>query len=449
MAHHGSLSRERRSLVESRLRAGELRALVATASLELGIDIGPIDLVCQIASPRSLATFLQRVGRSGHRRGATPEGRLFPMTRDDLVECCALLAGLRAGRLDAIEPPVAPLDILAQQLVAECAARGKALTGSAGRPERRQTPRAGGYDAETATAGSARTTSITWSAGRRPSPRWAGRTSTRSWSCVSSGVATGRGTAGGLPASGPRPPPAPRPARRPAGRAHLRGCDPRERRLPRGRRARRGGRGQRQRGLGDRVDGRRRLPARQHLVADHPGDRRARCGWSTPRGRRPRCPSGWGRRRDAPASSPRRCPPSAPRSTRRSHGGDRRPRWPGWSPACGVTEEVAAQAVDVPGGGPGRARPAAHPRARSSWSAASTSPAAPRSWCTRPSGHGSIAGSGWRCASASAPPSTSSCRRRPATTRCCSRSGPSTAFRSRTCPGSSPPRASRRCCAGR
>jgi len=146
MAHHGSLSRERRTLVESRLRAGELRALVATASLELGIDIGPIDLVCQIASPRSLATFLQRVGRSGHRRDAIPRGRLFPTTRDDLVECCALLAGLRAGRLDAIEPPVAPLDILAQQLVAECAAREE-LTGSAGRPEQPQTPRGGGYAA--------------------------------------------------------------------------------------------------------------------------------------------------------------------------------------------------------------------------------------------------------------------------------------------------------------
>jgi ATP-dependent Lhr-like helicase len=121
-AHHGSLSKERRLKVETRLRAGDLRALVATASLELGIDIGPVELVCQIASPRSLATFLQRVGRSGHSRGGTPKGRLFPMTRDELVECSALLAGVRAGRLDAIRPPVAPLDILAQQIVAECAA---------------------------------------------------------------------------------------------------------------------------------------------------------------------------------------------------------------------------------------------------------------------------------------------------------------------------------------
>src|SRR6202011_1590213 len=105
-----------------RLRAGELRALVATASLELGIDIGPVELVCQIASPRSMATFLQRVGRSGHHRGGLPKGRLFPMTRDELVECCALLAGVQGGNLDAIAPPVAPLDILAQQIVAESAA---------------------------------------------------------------------------------------------------------------------------------------------------------------------------------------------------------------------------------------------------------------------------------------------------------------------------------------
>ncbi len=121
-SHHGSLSKDRRTRVESRLRAGELRALVATASLELGIDIGPVELVCQIGSPRSLATFLQRVGRSGHSRGGTPKGRLYPLTRDELVECAALIAGVRAGHLDALHPPVAPLDILAQQIVAEVAA---------------------------------------------------------------------------------------------------------------------------------------------------------------------------------------------------------------------------------------------------------------------------------------------------------------------------------------
>ncbi|HET7874064.1 MAG TPA: DEAD/DEAH box helicase, partial [Methylomirabilota bacterium] len=121
-AHHGSLSKARRLSLEERLRQGDLKALIATASLELGIDIGPVDLVCQIGSPRSLATFLQRVGRSGHARGAIPKGRLYPTSRDELVECAALLRGVRAGRLDRVLPPVAPLDVLAQQIVAACAA---------------------------------------------------------------------------------------------------------------------------------------------------------------------------------------------------------------------------------------------------------------------------------------------------------------------------------------
>ncbi|HKA15366.1 MAG TPA: DEAD/DEAH box helicase [Myxococcota bacterium] len=121
-AHHGSLAVDRRQRIERRLRDGELAALVATASLELGIDIGPVELVCQLGSPRGLSTFLQRVGRSGHARGAVPKGRLFPTTRDELVECAAVVRGVRAGELDAIHPPVAPLDILAQQIVAACAA---------------------------------------------------------------------------------------------------------------------------------------------------------------------------------------------------------------------------------------------------------------------------------------------------------------------------------------
>jgi ATP-dependent helicase Lhr and Lhr-like helicase len=121
-AHHGSLSKERRQRVEARLRGGDLRALVATASLELGIDIGPVELVCQIGSPRSFATFLQRVGRSNHTRTGIPSGRLYPTTRDELVECAALLRGARAGRLDALVMPSCPLDILAQQMVAECSA---------------------------------------------------------------------------------------------------------------------------------------------------------------------------------------------------------------------------------------------------------------------------------------------------------------------------------------
>ncbi len=124
-AHHGSLSRERRQRVEQRLRAGELRALVATASLELGIDVGPVELVCQIGSPHSIATFLQRVGRANHQRGGVPRGIIYPTTRDELVECAALLASVRRGRLDSLHPPELPLDILAQQIVAEVAARGE------------------------------------------------------------------------------------------------------------------------------------------------------------------------------------------------------------------------------------------------------------------------------------------------------------------------------------
>ena len=120
-SHHGSLSKERRLRVEQRLKAGDLQALVCTASLELGIDIGSIDLVCQIGSPRSVATFLQRVGRSGHALGLRPQGRLFPTSRDELIECAALIRAVKAGRLDRIVQPVAPLDILAQQIVAECA----------------------------------------------------------------------------------------------------------------------------------------------------------------------------------------------------------------------------------------------------------------------------------------------------------------------------------------
>jgi ATP-dependent helicase Lhr and Lhr-like helicase len=121
-AHHGSLSKDRRARVEQRLREGSLKVLVATASLELGIDIGPVELVCQVGSPRSIATFLQRVGRSGHSRFATPVGRLYPLTRDELVECTALLRAVHGGRLDVLHLPLAPLDVLAQQIVAECSA---------------------------------------------------------------------------------------------------------------------------------------------------------------------------------------------------------------------------------------------------------------------------------------------------------------------------------------
>src|SRR5271156_5340314 len=121
-SHHGSLSRLRRLAVEGKLKSGEIRALVATASLELGIDIGTVDLVCQIGSPRSIATALQRIGRAGHWRGAVPKGRLFATTRDELMECAALVRAIYRGELDRILIPESPLDILAQQIVAACAA---------------------------------------------------------------------------------------------------------------------------------------------------------------------------------------------------------------------------------------------------------------------------------------------------------------------------------------
>ena len=126
-AHHGSLSRARRLLAEERLKAGELRAVVATASLELGIDVGAVDLACVIGSPRSVAVALQRIGRSGHALGGTPRGRFFPLTRDQLLECAAIVRGARRGVLDAIALRDAPLDILAQQIVAmaACEDRGE------------------------------------------------------------------------------------------------------------------------------------------------------------------------------------------------------------------------------------------------------------------------------------------------------------------------------------
>src|SRR5437879_4131887 len=121
LPHHGSLSRTLRFEAESRLKGGDLRAVVATASLELGIDIGTVDLVCQIGSPRSIAVALQRVGRSGHWVGALPKGRLFVTTRDALWECAELVRAIRAGELDRLEIPHGPLDILAQQIVATAA----------------------------------------------------------------------------------------------------------------------------------------------------------------------------------------------------------------------------------------------------------------------------------------------------------------------------------------
>ena len=122
-AHHGSLSKERRLEAEQRLKRGELQVLVATASLELGIDIGDVDLVCQLGSTRSINAFLQRVGRAGHSVGGLSKGRLFPLSRDELVECAALLDAVRRGELDRLRIPMAPLDVLSQQITAEVSAR--------------------------------------------------------------------------------------------------------------------------------------------------------------------------------------------------------------------------------------------------------------------------------------------------------------------------------------
>lgn len=120
-AHHGSLAREQRLMAEQRLKSGDLSALVATASLELGIDIGDVNLVCQLGSTRSIASFLQRVGRSNHTVEGFPKGRIFPLSRDELVECAAIIDAVRRGELDRLEIPERPLDILAQQIVAAVA----------------------------------------------------------------------------------------------------------------------------------------------------------------------------------------------------------------------------------------------------------------------------------------------------------------------------------------
>ena len=238
-AHHGSLSKDRRHRVERRLRAGDLKALVATASLELGIDVGPVELVCQIGSPRSIATFLQRVGRSNHTRHGTPRGRLYPLTRDELVECTALMAAIRAGRLDALHPPVAPLDILAQQIVAETGA------------EEWRTDDL--YELFT--------------------PAYPYRDLSRedfdaAVDQVSDGIMTGRGrgppgsiTTTSTVSSGA--------ARGPVCGAHLRRRHPRDLRHAGDRRARRHLHRHGQRRLGHGVDGRRHLPARHQLLA-HP-----------------------------------------------------------------------------------------------------------------------------------------------------------------------------------
>jgi ATP-dependent Lhr-like helicase len=147
-AHHGSLSRKLRLEAERKLKEGQVKVLVATASLELGIDVGTVDLVCHIGSPRSIAVALQRVGRSGHWRGAVPKGRFFVTTRDDLAECAVLVRAIRRGELDRLIFPQASLDVLAQQIVACCAASGTASAGdeSNGQPDDKSSSNEAGWD---------------------------------------------------------------------------------------------------------------------------------------------------------------------------------------------------------------------------------------------------------------------------------------------------------------
>src|SRR5437762_2131660 len=145
-AHHGSLSRKLRLAAEKKLKDGQIKVLVATASLELGIDIGTVDLVVQISSPRAIAVALQRVGRSGHWRGAVPKGRFFVTTRDDLLECAALVRGIRRGELDRLMIPESPLDILAQQIVATCATNHAARQPHSRAPELEFIPETGQVD---------------------------------------------------------------------------------------------------------------------------------------------------------------------------------------------------------------------------------------------------------------------------------------------------------------
>jgi ATP-dependent Lhr-like helicase len=125
VAHHGSMARRTRLEAERRLKHGEVPVVVATASLELGIDVGAVDLVCHVGSPRALATAIQRVGRSGHARGAVPKGIFFPLTRDDLLQTAAAVRAVRAGELDRLSVPAGGRDVLAQQCVATLASTGE------------------------------------------------------------------------------------------------------------------------------------------------------------------------------------------------------------------------------------------------------------------------------------------------------------------------------------
>ena len=198
LPHHGSLSRRLRLEAEARLKGGELRAVVATASLELGIDIGTVDLVCQIGSPRSIAVALQRIGRSGHWVGARPHGRLFATTRDELIECAALVRAIRSGELDRRR------------------FRKRRSIFSRSRSWRPAPAKNG-----------PKTRSSIWSAALIPTARWRAAISTQIVAMLSEGIVTSRGRARRLSASRPGESSRARTPRRAPGRHHIRRRDSR------------------------------------------------------------------------------------------------------------------------------------------------------------------------------------------------------------------------------
>ena len=347
-AHHGSLAKEQRLDAEQRLKRGELKALVATASLELGIDIGDVDLVCQLGSPRSIASFLQRVGRSGHAVDGTPKGPAVPA----LARRARRMRGADRQRAARRARPADDAGAAARR---------------AGAADRRRSRRAGMERGR---------------ALRAAPPRLA----------VSRAAARGfrrrGGHAGGRLQHPPRParrahpsrrgqPHAARPARRAADRADLRRHHPRQRRLPGAARAGEPRHRHGERGFRGREHGRRRLPARQHELS-HPA-RRARRG--ARRGRRTawRRPfrSGWARRRAAATSFRyrcRACAPSSPRAARPTRPAKRALRW--LTDEIGIDEAAAAAAGRISGRRACRARLPADPATRWCSSASSTKPAA-------------------------------------------------------------------------
>ena len=418
-AHHGSLSKERRLDAERRLKGGQLKALVATASLELGIDIGHVDLVCQIGSPHRIATLLQRVGRSGHTVAGTPKGRVFPMSRDDLSRRWRCCAPSDADELDAVVSHDAPLDVLAQQIVAETAcARVHGGRAVRARPSGLAVPH-----------------------------RSTGTRSTRAVAMVSEGFSTRRGRRGALVHRDEVNHRAARPARRADARAHLGRRHSRSRRLPRRRRAGRHVHRDAERGLRHRKHGGRHLPAGQRVVAGAPGGDGRDARRRRERARRRISRSGWARRRREATSCRAR---SA--TLRRGHRGAAdaadvgrptmqrdvvsaisRERPSAWLSRRNRRGRAAAeQAVELPGRNARDARRRARRRTRWCSSGSSTNRAACSSCCMRRSAAASTRRGGWRSESDSAGSSTSSCRPRRPTTRCCCRSARSIPFRSPT-----------------